>query len=78
MIHIQGDKVVHEGREKVVTDVAPFDGDDKLDRVVLRPVDDPDGEFTYAHPDQARIVGHLQPGELPGWVERGPNDWVEA
>ncbi len=78
MLHIQGDIVLYAGRERVVTDVAPFEGDPSLDRLVLRPRDDPDGPFEFAHPDEAQIVGHLQPGELPGWVERGRNDWVRT
>jgi hypothetical protein len=75
---IQGDKIVHEGKEKVVTDVHPFEGDDTLDRVTMRPIDDPDGEFTFTHPDDCQIIGHLQPDELPGWVEHGRNDWQQV
>jgi hypothetical protein len=72
---IQGDKVLHEGREKVVTDVSTFESDRSLDRAVLRPADDPDGEFSFAHPSACQIIGHLQPGEVPGWREIGPNEW---
>jgi hypothetical protein len=78
MQHIQGDIVHYGGDEYVVTDVSPFEGDHTLDRVVLRPRGDPAGEFTFAHPDECQIIDHLKPGEVPGWVERGPNDWVQV
>jgi hypothetical protein len=82
VIHIQGDIVLHEGKEKVVTDVSPFPGntaeDRKLDRLALRPKEDPDGKFTFGHPDECQIIGHLKPGDVPGWRERGPNDWVRV
>jgi hypothetical protein len=74
---LQGDKVLYNGKEKVVTDVSIFESDDSLSRAVLRPIDDPDGEFTFAHPSECQIIGHLQPGEVPGWREEGPNQWVK-
>lgn len=76
MIHISGDIVLYAGKEWVVTDIDPFESDATLDRVVLRPKDDPDGAFEAAHPDQAKIIGHLQ--KLEGWTEERPGVWKQA
>ncbi|MGH9247988.1 MAG: hypothetical protein ACRD0W_00485 [Acidimicrobiales bacterium] len=75
---VSGDIVLHVGKEVVVVDLSLFDGDHTLDRAVLRPKDDPDGEFDFAHPDELQVIGHIQP--YGDWTEqpRGSGNWVRT
>jgi hypothetical protein len=71
-----GDVVAYKSRRWVVVDVSTFEGDASLDRVVLRPEDDPAGELEAIHPDETEYLDHLS--NIPGWVETAPGEWRKA
>jgi hypothetical protein len=76
---VSGDIVLYGGVELVVVDVSPFDGDSTLDRAVLRPADDPDGDFVPSvHPDELKVIGHIKP--YGNWVEEPPGsgNWRQS
>ena len=68
---ISGDKVRHNGAERVAVDVTP-DG-----FVVMRDEADLDGlDLTAATVDEVEVVGHVE--AVPGWVEDAPGEWRRA